>query len=110
MYLDGVGGLRSTRRRQGGVGERRQDMIEYIVLSNFGSDAGYSIFRDGHWEHVGGWGVDSIREVQAGLAVLKASTQLRTPELAQSIAELITKTIGPELAEHAAGGQTVIIA
>jgi hypothetical protein len=107
MYLDGVGGLRSIRRRQGGVGERRQDMIQYIVL---GSDAGYSIFRDGHWEHVGGWGVDSIREVQAGLAVLKASTQLRTPELAQSIAELITKTIGPELAEHAAGGQTVIIA
>jgi hypothetical protein len=107
MYLDGVGGLRSISRRQGGVGERRQDMIQYIVL---GSDAGYSIFRDGHWEHVGGWGVDSIREVQAGLAVLKASTQLRTPELAQSIAELITKTIGPELAEHAAGGQTVIIA
>jgi hypothetical protein len=107
MYLDGVGGLRSIRRRQGGVGERRQDMIQYIVL---GSDAGYSIFRDGHWEHVGGWGVDSIREVQAGLAVLKASTQLRTPELAQSIAELITKAIGPELAEHAAGGQTVIIA
>jgi hypothetical protein len=84
-------------------------MVQYIVLGNIGSDAGYWVFRDGHWEHVGGWGVDSLREVQAGLAVLKASTQMRTPELAQSVAELVTKAIGPELAEHAGGGQTVII-
>jgi hypothetical protein len=85
-------------------------MIQYIVLGDIGSDAGYWVFRDGQWQHVGGWGVDSIREVQAGLAVLRASTQLRTPELAQSVAELITKAIGSELAEHAAGGHTVIIA
>jgi hypothetical protein len=85
-------------------------MVQFIVWGNIGSDAGYWVFRDGHWEHVGGWGVDSIREIQAGLAVLKASTQLKTPELAQSIAEMVTKVIGPELAEHAAGGQTVIIA
>jgi hypothetical protein len=85
-------------------------MVQFIVWGNIGSDAGYWVFRDGHWEHVGGWGVDSIREIQAGLAVLKASTQLKTPELAQSIAEMVTKFIGPELAEHAAGGQTVIIA
>jgi hypothetical protein len=85
-------------------------MVQYIVWGNIGSDVGYWVFRDGHWEHVGGWGVDSIREIQAGLAVLKASTQLKTPELAQSIAELVTKAIGPELAEHAAGGHTVIIA
>lgn len=84
-------------------------MVQYIVLGNIGSDAGYWVYRDGHWEHVGGWGVDSLREVQAGLAVLKASTQLRTPELAQSVAELVTKAIGPELAEHAGGGHTVII-
>ena len=84
-------------------------MVQYIVLGNIGSDAGYWVYRDGHWEHVGGWGVDSLREVQAGLAVLKASIQLRTPELAQSVAELVTKAIGPELTEHAGGGQTVII-
>lgn len=84
-------------------------MVQYIVLGNIGSDAGYWVYRDGHWEHVGGWGVDSLREVQAGLAVLKASTQLRTPELAQSVTELVTKAIGPELAEHARGGHTVII-
>jgi hypothetical protein len=40
-------------------------MIRYIVLGNIGSDAGYWIFSDGQWQHVGGWGVDSIREVQA---------------------------------------------
>ena len=85
-------------------------MVQFIVWGNIGSDAGYWVFRDGQWDHVGGWGVDSIREIQAGLAVLKASTQLKTPELAQSIAEMVTKVIGPELAEHAAGGQTVIIA
>ena len=85
-------------------------MIRYIVLGSVGSDAGYWVFSDGQWQHVGGWGVDSIREVQAGLAVLKASTQLRTPGLAESVTELITKAIGSELAEHAAGGQTVIIA
>jgi hypothetical protein len=84
-------------------------MVRYIVLGNIGSDAGYWVYRDGHWEHVGGWGVDALREVQAGLAVLKASSQLRTPELARSVAELVTKAIGPELAEHAAGGHTVII-
>jgi len=84
-------------------------MFQYIVLGSIGSDAGYWVFRDGHWEHVGGWGVDALREVQAGIAVLKASSQLRTPELAQSIADLVTKAIGPELADHAAGGHTVII-
>ena len=83
--------------------------MRYIVLGHIGSDAGYWVYRDGHWEHVGGWGVDALREVQAGLAVLKASTQLKTPELARSIAELVTKAIGPELADHAAGGHTVII-
>jgi hypothetical protein len=110
MYLDGVSGLRHIRRRHGGADDRRQAMIRYIVLGSVGSDAGYWVFSDGKWQHVGGWGVDSIREVQAGLAVLKASTQLRTPGLAESVTELITKMIGPELAEHAAGGQTVIIA
>ncbi|HEY6787808.1 MAG TPA: hypothetical protein VI365_10895, partial [Trebonia sp.] len=74
-------------------------MVEYFVVGNIGSDAGYWVFRDGHWEHVGGWGVDSIREVQAGLAVLKASTQLRTPGLADSVAELVTKALGAEIAE-----------
>lgn len=84
-------------------------MVRYIVLGNIGSDAGYWIYEDGHWVHVGGWGIDSIREVQAGLAVLKASTQLKTPELAESVAELVTRAIGSELAEHTKGGHTVII-
>jgi hypothetical protein len=84
-------------------------MVQFMVLGNIGSDAGYWVYRDGHWEHVGGWGVDSIREVQAGLAVLKASTQLRTPELAESIAGLVARAIGSELAEHTGGEHTVVI-
>jgi hypothetical protein len=87
-------------------------MTRYIILGSIGSDAGYWVLDANGLHHVGGWGVDSIREVQAGLAVLKASTQLRTPELAESISRLVEKTIGSELAEHAGheGGHTVIIA
>jgi hypothetical protein len=82
-------------------------MFQYMILS--GSDAGYFIFRDGQWQHVGGWGIDEMREVQAGLAALKAASQLRTPELAQSIAASIVAAIEPGLADHAAGLPTIII-
>jgi hypothetical protein len=85
-------------------------MAHYLVLGNIGSDAGYWVLRDGHWEHVGGWGIDSIREVQAGIAVLKAASQLRTPGVAEEVAALVEKAIGPELAEHAGGAHTVVIA
>jgi hypothetical protein len=82
--------------------------MAYIVGS-IGSDAGYWILTDEGWKHVGGWGVESLREVQAGLAILKASVELKTPGLANSIAELVSKAIGPELAEHVRGEHTVII-
>ena len=109
MYQDGAGGLRIVRGQPKALARGGTKMFQFIVLNNIGSDAGYWVFRDGSWQHVGGWGVDAMREVQAGLAVLKASSQLRTPELAQSIADLVTKAIGPELADHAAGEHTVII-
>jgi hypothetical protein len=81
----------------------------YIVLGRVGSDAGYWVFVDGHWEHVGGWGIDSIREVQAALGVLREASQLRTPGLAQSVAEVVQKFIGEQLAEHVGEGHTVIV-
>ena len=37
--------------------------VRYLVLGNIGSDAGYWVFSNGHWQHVGGWGVESILEV-----------------------------------------------
>jgi hypothetical protein len=74
---------------------RRACLTSSIVIENVGSDAGYWRFVDGHWEHVGGRAIDAIRDVQAGLAVLRASTQLRSPGLAE-LAALVTKVIGPE--------------
>jgi hypothetical protein len=85
-------------------------MARYVILGNIGSDAGYWVLENGHLKHVGGWSVDSLREVQAGIAVLKAATQLRTPDLAHSIAGLVEKHLGSELAEHVGGAHTVVIA
>jgi hypothetical protein len=81
----------------------------YIVLGNIGSDAGYWVFVDGHWEHVGGWGIDSILEVQAALAVLKESSRLRTPGLAEAVAGVVQKFVGAELSEHVGEAHTVVI-
>lgn len=85
--------------------------IRYIVFGNVGSDAGYWVFRDGHWEHVGGWEIDALREVQAALAVLRESAQLKTPGLAESVANVVHKFVGEELGAHIGGeSNTVIIA
>jgi hypothetical protein len=85
-------------------------MVQYIVLGNVGSDAGYYVFRDGVWEHVGGWDADTMTEIQTGLAVLKAAAGLKTPELADTITSLVAKMMGPELEARMADGPTVLIA
>ena len=56
-----------------------EDELRYIVLGNIGSDAGYWVFSNGRWHHVDGWGVESILEVQAGLAVLAAASPAEDP-------------------------------
>jgi len=81
----------------------------YIIIGNIGSDAGYWVLDDTGLHHVGGWGTDSLLEVRAGLEVLKASVHLKSPGLADAVAELVTKAIGPELAKHVGGERTVII-
>jgi hypothetical protein len=85
-------------------------MARYIILGNIGSDAGYWELVNGRLVHHGGWGVDSLRDVQAGLAILKSAAQLRTPGLAEEIAGLVEKHLGSELAEHAGGAHTIVIA
>jgi hypothetical protein len=85
-------------------------MTRYVIIGSIGSDAGYWVLEGGRWVHVGGWGIESIREVQAGLAVLKAASQLKTPGLAESVADLVQKAIGSELAEHVGESHTVVIA
>jgi hypothetical protein len=84
-------------------------MARYIIIGSIGSDAGYWVLDDTGLHHVGGWGTEAFLEVRAGLEVLKASAQLKTPALAEAVAELVTKAIEPELAEHIGGEHTVII-
>ena len=87
-----------------------EDELRYIVLGNIGSDAGYWVFSNGRWHHVGGWGVESILEVQAGLAVLAAASRLKTPGLAEKVGAIVHEAIGGELAEHTGGAGVVIVA
>ena len=81
----------------------------YIIFGNIGSDAGYWVLDDTGFHHVGGWGTDSLLEVRTGLEVLKASANFKSPGLADAVAELVTKAIGPQLAEHIGSDRTVII-
>jgi hypothetical protein len=81
----------------------------YVIIGSIGSDAGYWVLDDTGLHHVGGWGTDSLLEVRAGLEVLKASVNLKTPGLANAVAELVTKAIGPEVAKHVGNEHTVII-
>jgi hypothetical protein len=81
----------------------------YIIIGQIGSDAGYWVLENGHLVHVGGWGVESIREVQAAVAVLKDASRLRTPGLADSVAGVVEKFVSEQLAEHVGEGHTVVI-
>src|SRR6185312_16586826 len=77
-----------------GTDERRQDM--YVIFGNIGSDAGYWVMDGTGLHYVGGWGIESLSEVRAGLEVLKASVHLKSPGVAEAIGELVSKAIGPE--------------
>lgn len=81
----------------------------YVILGNSGSDAGYWVLDERGLHHVGGWGIDSLVEVRAGLDVLKAAVHLKSPGIAEAIGELVTKAIGPALAEHVGGERTIIV-
>ncbi len=85
--------------------------MQYIVIGNIGSDAGYWVW-DGHgWKHVGGWGVDQLAEVSAALNIMREATRLKTPGLAaaatKTVSEFVEKQLGAHIKE---GGGVVIIA
>src|SRR5260221_6862966 len=83
-----------VRETQGGFGMR------YIIIGNQGSDAGYWVF-DGHGlHHVGGWGVDQLREVGAALNIMRESTRLKTPGLAEAAAKVVAEFVEKQLSTH----------
>jgi hypothetical protein len=85
-------------------------MARYITFGIRGSDAGYWVFEDGHWHHVGGWADGTLVEVQAAMAVMREASQLKTPGLADSVTAHVEEFVGKELAEHVGGdAHTVII-
>ena len=90
--------------------------MNFIVIGHIGSDAGYWVW-DGHgWRHVGGWGIDQLVEVNAALNIMRESTRLKTPGLAESatktVAAFVEKQLGTHLKDAAgkAGAGVVIIA
>jgi hypothetical protein len=85
-------------------------MTRYLILGPIGSDAGYWTIENGHLVHHDGWEVDRLSEVRAGLAILQAAPQLRTPELAERVTELVTGMLTKELGGHLGeGSHTVVI-
>ncbi|MCW2497707.1 hypothetical protein [Jatrophihabitans sp.] len=85
--------------------------MRYVIIGQIGSDAGYWSFENGHLVHHEGWGVDSIREVQAALSLISEVAKLRTPGLAEKVTAVLDEFVGAELAEHVGGERgTVIVA
>jgi hypothetical protein len=87
--------------------------MKMIVIGNIGSDAGYWVFENGHWVHVGGWGIENLAEVSRGLQILSDAARLKTPGLRDAISgrlgELVEKELTAHLGDALKGGATVVI-
>jgi hypothetical protein len=85
--------------------------MHFIVIGNRGSDAGYWVW-DGHgWKHVGGWGIEQLAEVSAALNIMRESTRLKTPGLADAATKVVAEFTQKALGEHIKqSGGVVIIA
>jgi hypothetical protein len=74
-------------------------MILY-AFGNIGSDAGYWVFRDGHWVHVGGWQIEAKVELSQALKILGETARLKTPGLADSVTKGLAEFVQKELGAH----------
>jgi hypothetical protein len=74
-------------------------MAIVIFGPGFGSDAPSWIIVNGVLKPVPGWGVDSLSEVRNALAVLQHAVQLKTPGLAERVAEIVGTFVDKELGE-----------
>lgn len=88
--------------------------MQYIILGQPGSDAGYwYIGSDGKLHHAGGWEAQGLRELSAALNIIREATQLRTPGLAEAAIQSVMKFTDQQLGQHvkdSGGGGVVIIA
>ncbi len=83
--------------------------MNIIVIGHVGSDAGYWVW-DGHgWKHVGGWGIEQLAEVRAGLQIMAQATQLKQPGLANAVGKSLGDFLTKELGQHVAGGGVVVM-
>ena len=74
--------------------------MNVLIFGHIGSDAGYWVFRDGHWVHVGGWGVEAKAELVNALRILAETTQLKTPGLADSVSKGLMDFVNKEFAAN----------
>ena len=87
--------------------------MQFVIIGQQGSDAGYWVW-DGHgFHHVGGWGVDQLAEVSAAINIMREATRLKAPGLAESAArtvgEFVTKQLAAHVGEIGKQGGTVVV-
>ncbi|HEY2962254.1 MAG TPA: hypothetical protein VGJ37_07545 [Pyrinomonadaceae bacterium] len=88
--------------------------MNFIVLGQIGSDAGYwYLGPDGKWHHVGGWGVEKFVDVSRSLDILSQAAKLKTPGIAETVtrglSEFVNKELTGHLGDRLKGGGVVII-
>jgi len=85
--------------------------MKFIVIGNIGSDAGYWYWDGTGWHHVGGWAIEQLAEVSAALTIIRSSTQLKAPGLAEAATKVVAAFVQQQLGAHIKeGGGAVIIA
>jgi hypothetical protein len=90
---------------------------QILVFGSVGSDAGYWVHDANGWHHVGGWAIDKLAEVRAGLAVIAQAPNFKTPGLANAVTKDVAQFVQKQLAEHLGeagkagegGGRMIII-
>ena len=68
---------------------------------------------DGKWHHVGGWGIDTLVDVNRGLSILTDAARLKAPGLADTVSrglsEYVTKELNAHLGDQLKSGGVVIV-
>jgi hypothetical protein len=86
-----------------------------IFGGGFGSDAGYWTIENGKLVHHGGWAVERLADLSRSLSIIGQATQLKTPGLAETVANGVVGAVEKELTGHlgdqlgGAGGAVVIV-
>jgi hypothetical protein len=78
-------------------------------LAVIGTDAGYSYWNGHEWVHVEGWAVERLAELRSALAIMRESSQLKTPGLAQAAAKSVSEFVTKEMGQHIKEGGVVIL-